>query len=114
MISIELQSAAYANSKFESCKYFKTNDKRITDFDKIKSAYEDGIELAYRWIHPKVRLPSKQGHYLVKVKNSFPKNCDVVIAEFYEDNQTFYSESSDNPIDDVLFWRPITVSKGCI
>lgn len=32
---------------------------------------------------------------------------EYVVAEFYEDNKTFYSESSDYAIEDVTHWRPI-------
>jgi len=50
------------------------------------------------------KLPKNQGHYLVYCPNSFPKNCKWVVAEFYEDNKTFYSESSDEPLIDVTHW----------
>ena len=60
-----------------------------------------------RWIPVEEKLPEKQGHYLVIAPKSFPKNCKVVVAEFYEDNNTFYSESSDCPIEDATHWRPI-------
>jgi RNA recognition motif-containing protein len=66
-----------------------------------------GYEFANRWIPIEESKPSQQGHYLVKCKTSFPKNCDVVVAEFYDDNQTFYSESSDYPINDATHWRSI-------
>ena len=60
-----------------------------------------------RWIPVEEKLPEKQGHYLVIAPKSFPKNCKVVVAEFYEDSNTFYSESSDCPIEDATHWRPI-------
>lgn len=53
-------------------------------------------------------LPTKQGHYFVRVQHSFPKNCDVVIAEFYDDNNMFYSESGDSPIEDAIEWMRVT------
>lgn len=59
------------------------------------------------WIKTSERLPEKQGHYLVHVKNSFPKNCRCVVSEFYEDNKVFYSESSENPLYDVTHWMEI-------
>lgn len=62
------------------------------------------------WISVEERLPEKEGHYFVKVLNSFPKNCDVIVCEFYEDNKTFYSESSDSPIHDAIKWMPIPKS----
>jgi len=69
--------------------------------------FKSGVEFAQRWIPVEEDLPTKQGCYLVKCKNSFPKNCDVVVAEFYEDNHVFYSESGDYPIKDATHWRAI-------
>ena len=69
--------------------------------------FKHGIEFAQRWIPIEDEKPPEQGHYLVKCKNSFPKNCEVVVAEFYEDNETFYSESTDFPINDATHWRLI-------
>lgn len=73
----------------------------ITDF--CQKEYEEKL----RWIPVEEKLPEKQGHYLVVAPKSFPKNCKVVVAEFYEDNNTFYSESSDCPINDATHWRHI-------
>jgi hypothetical protein len=60
-----------------------------------------------RWIPIEEGKPAKDGHYLVKVAHSFPKNCDIVVAEFYEDNQEFYSESTECAIKDATHWRMI-------
>ena len=73
----------------------------------IEDAFESGMLAAQRWIPVEEEKPKEQGHYLVIAPKSFPKNCKVVVAEFYEDNQMFYSESSDCPIPDVTHWRPI-------
>lgn len=35
-------SSRYANGNFESCSYHRSDDKRTTDFDKLKSAFEAG------------------------------------------------------------------------
>lgn len=59
------------------------------------------------WIKVEERLPTQQGHYLVVAPQSFPKNCVVVVAEFYDDNNVFYSESSDCPIEDATHWMPL-------
>lgn len=56
------------------------------------------------WIKCTDRLPEKQGHFLVIAPKSFPKNCIMVVAEFYDDNHIFYSESGDNPMEDVTYW----------
>lgn len=56
------------------------------------------------WISIKDQLPKEQGHYLVYCPRSFPKNYRGRIAEFYTDNQTFYCEWTDNPIEDVTHW----------
>lgn len=60
-----------------------------------------------KWISVNDRLPEKQGHFLVIAPKSFPKNCIMVVAEFYDDNNTFYSESSDYPMPDVTHWMPL-------
>ena len=53
------------------------------------------------------KLPEKQGCYLVYAPKSFPKNSRWLVAEFYEDNNTFYSESSDYAIEDVTHWTKL-------
>ena len=72
-----------------------------------EAGFKAGVEFAQRWISVEDELPKEQGYYLVVAPHSFPKNCNVVVAEFYEDNKTFYSESSDSPIEDATHWRPI-------
>jgi len=52
----------------------------------------------------KDRLPDRCGSYLAYAPRSFPKNSRWVVAEFYDDNNTFYSESSDEPMPDVTHW----------
>ena len=69
--------------------------------------FKSGAEFAQSWIRVEDELHIEQGYYLVVAPHSFPKNCNVVVAEFYEDNKTFYSESSDSPIEDATHWRPI-------
>lgn len=80
------------------------------DYDMLDSFYDlmqKEYEEKLRWIPVEEKLPDKQGHYLVIAPKSFPKNCKVVVAEFYDDNNTFYSESSDYPIEDATHWRHI-------
>ena len=89
----------------ENCEY---NQDSLRQYDKyFIEAFKDGVEFAQRWISVEDELPEEQGYYLVIAPHSFPKNCNVVVAEFYEDNKTFYSESSDSPIEDATHWRPI-------
>ena len=87
---------------YQSNEYQKSNS--LNRFDNI---FKAGVEFAQRWISVEDELPEEQGYYLVVAPHSFPKNCNVVVAEFYEDNKTFYSESSDSPIKDATHWRPI-------
>ena len=56
------------------------------------------------WVSVKTRLPEICTSYLVWAPTSFPKNSNCVVAEFYDDNNTFYSESSDYPMEDVTHW----------
>lgn len=72
-----------------------------------KSDFDRVVEELIKWHKVEDKLPEEQGHYFVRVKNSFPKNCNVVVAEFYDDNNIFYSESSDEPIKDAIEWKPI-------
>lgn len=65
------------------------------------------IENHNRWTPIAEALPTKEGHYLVQCDHSFPKNCNVVVAEYYASNQHFYSEAFDEPIYDVTHWKPI-------
>ncbi|MGV0982812.1 MAG: DUF551 domain-containing protein [Polynucleobacter sp.] len=58
-------------------------------------------------ISVKDRLPATYGSYLVYAPQSFPKNSRFVVAEFYDDNNTFYSESSDSPMPDVTYWMEL-------
>ena len=92
---------AYHISKAEFENYAKT------DFQAGYICCQQEYEEKLRWIPVEEKIPEKQGHYLVIAPKSFPKNCKVVVAEFYEDNNTFYSESSDCPIEDATHWRPI-------
>jgi hypothetical protein len=71
-----------------------------------KNGFYRGVMWANRWIDFQEEKPSEQGFYLVKCKNSLP-NCNVVVAEFYEDNKIFYYVGTDCPIHDVAYWRPI-------
>ena len=85
----------------EIAKQTSSESAFMCGYDRACQEYEEKL----RWIPVEEKLPGKQGHYLVKAPKSFPKNCIVVVAEFYEDNNTFYSESSDCPILDATHWR---------
>ena len=72
--------------------------------------YLTGYNEAKRWIPVGERFPEKDGHYLVKVEYSFPKNCKAVVAEFrHKEDGTGYfkSESTECVITDVIEWREI-------
>lgn len=56
------------------------------------------------WISVNERLPEKDGSYLVWAPTSFPKNSHCVVAEFYMDNNKFYSESVESVMPDVTHW----------
>lgn len=58
-------------------------------------------------IFVKDALPNTDGSYLVWVKHSFPKNYKGLIAEFYTDNDTFYSEADEHPLEDVTHWAEL-------
>jgi len=53
----------------------------------------------------KDRLPDVEcGSYLVYAPQSFPKNSRWLVAEYYADVKGFYSESSENFLEDVTYW----------
>lgn len=53
----------------------------------------------------KDKLPNVEyGSYLVYAPQSFPKNSRWVVAEYYDDVKGFYSESSENFLEDVTHW----------
>lgn len=57
-----------------------------------------------KWISTKEQLPEFDGSYLVWSPTSFPKNSRCVVAEFYTDNNTFYSESDETAMHDLTHW----------
>lgn len=104
MSNIQEKAEQYAREKHGRC--------ATGGIDKVNSAqdYTAGYNEAKRWIPVGERLPSQDGHYLVKVEYSFPKNCKVVVAEFYskEDGTGYFvSESTECVIIDVIEWREI-------
>lgn len=53
----------------------------------------------------KDKLPNVEcGSFLVYAPKSFPKNSRWLVAEYYDDVKGFYSESSENFLDDVTHW----------
>lgn len=57
------------------------------------------MQLNNCWIDASISLPEKYGQYLVWVTGSFPKNTHCVIAEYYDDNNRFYTEDGSSIID---------------
>ena len=70
-------------------------------------SFKAGIKYAQRWISVEDELPKEQGYYLVIEKPTFPHNCNVVVAEFDENDKTFYYERVGLQIEYVTHWRPI-------
>lgn len=56
-------------------------------------------------VNIKDRLPNvEKGSYLVYSPTNFPKNSRWLVAEYYDDIKGFYSESSENFLEDVTHW----------
>ena len=72
-----------------------------------EAGFKAGVEFAQRWISVEEELPEKQGYYLVLKTPLFRGNCNVVVAEFHEDNKTFYYQRSYSTIENITHWRPI-------
>ncbi|MDR1562278.1 MAG: DUF551 domain-containing protein [Dysgonamonadaceae bacterium] len=84
--------------------YAQRTDKANAEF--VAEDFIAGVEFAQRWISVKDELPEENGCcYFVKTPRP-PKNCDVIVAEFCNRNDIFYSESNDNPVE-ATHWRPI-------
>lgn len=95
----------FGNTYNENESFTILNTRTIVEW--LEFYPEDWEEVFSPWISVNDRLPSKQDFYLVIAPKSFPKNCTMLIAEFYEDNNTFYSESGDNSLEDVTYWMPL-------
>lgn len=51
------------------------------------------------------KLPEvEHGSFLAYAPRSFPKNSRWVVAEYYDDSKGFYSESSEDFMEDVTHW----------
>ena len=56
-------------------------------------------------INVKDKLPDvERGSFLVYAPKSFPKNSRWLVAEYYDDEKGFYSESDEYFMDDVTHW----------
>ena len=61
-----------------------------------------------QWISVKDRLPNIEcGSFLVWSPTQFPKNSNCLVAEYYDDVKGFYSESSEDFLEDVTHWQPL-------
>lgn len=58
----------------------------------------------YKWIDVKEALPASQCYCLVKCEYGFPKDCNVVVAEFYQDSKTFYCEAFETQLEGATHW----------
>jgi hypothetical protein len=69
------------------------------------------ITIGDPWISVKDELPKEYGQYLIYCPQSFPKNCRFLSANFYDDNQKFYSDANESVHDDVTHWMTIPEPK---
>jgi NTP pyrophosphatase (non-canonical NTP hydrolase) len=58
-------------------------------------------------ISTKNKLPDIDGSYLVLTPQSFPKNSPFVIAQYYVDDESFYSEVFEIRLKDVTHWSEL-------
>lgn len=95
-----------------------TGEEALNPIQRIEDLANQNVELQARlaeiennnrWIPIDEALPTSEGHYLVKVQHSFPKNCNVVVAEFYDDNGKFYCECNENPLYDATHWKYLEI-----
>ena len=73
------------------------------------SALEEQSKPSETVIHNvKDKLPAVEcGSFLVYAPKSFPKNSRWMVAEYYEDVKGFYSESSENFLEDATHWMTL-------
>ena len=93
---------------YEYCfKNYMPNTPLTTVINLCMDIYGEVIKIysENEWININDKLPEKGGHYLIRCPTSFPKNYRGVIAEFYEDNQLFYGESSEEIHEDATHWK---------
>ena len=86
----------------------------IMEADQKNGLYEDHIGdtnkmvVAQQIFNVKEKLPDvEHGSFLVYAPKSFPKNSRWLVAEYYDDVKGFYSESSENFLDDVTHWTTL-------
>ena len=73
----------YANRNFESTTYHYTDDKRLTDFEKIREAYIEGYEKAIEVV----------AEYLSNTENHHFKDNDFYISpEYLKQTYKFLNE----------------------
>lgn len=113
MSKIQEKAEQYAREKLGNWRHIVHSAYEISQCTNGEVSVQDytaGHNEAKRWIPVSERLPCENGHYLVKVEYSFPKNCKSVIAEFYykEDGTGYFvSESTECEIIDVIEWSEI-------
>ena len=74
----------------------------VEDISHVKKGEMDLI------FNVKDKLPDVEcGSYLAYAPHSFPKNSRWLVAEYYEDVKGFYSESSENFLEDVTHWTKL-------
>ncbi len=86
----------------------------IMEADQKNGLYEDHIGDTNKMVvvqqifNVKEKLPDvEHGSFLVYAPKSFPKNSRWLVAEYYDDVKGFYSESSENFLDDVTHWTTL-------
>ena len=79
--------------------------KGYIDNKNFKEGFQKGFDAGLNYLNEVSKcLPNKDGSYLVYSPTNFPKNSRFQVAEFYSDNQCFYSESNEHVIDNVTHW----------
>ena len=96
----------YANRNFESTTYHYTDDKRLTDFEKIKKTYIEGYEKAEtKWISVEEQTPEDGKAVLVKTKDYRRPQYDVTDVQigYLENEVWYYNEGGE--INSGLGWH---------
>ena len=87
----------YANRNFEHCHYTYTDDKRLTDFDKIKQSYTEGYVVGQpKWISINDQLPNDDRTVLVWVNNTENPQWDTYGLGSYIDGKWYLKGGRKN------------------
>ena len=108
----KILAKAYANENFESCSYHYAEDKRLTDYDKIKEAFVAGFNSGkkLKWNKVNKKLPTSDHECLCWVENkNMPLWSSFEIGSYQ--NSNWYLQEGRGLHEIVTHWTKIKKPK---